>query len=319
MTRCAPTPFSIPQIHEHLLLETRPYKGAQLKEIARHYKLKVSGKKSELKERIQHFMRTTLAARRFQACWSDHIARRYVRSKGPAYLRPSICVNETDFFTLDGLGELPPEQLFSYRDHETKQVYGFDIRSLHLLFVNGDDATPNPYTRQPFPAAVRQNLRFILRHAAKCHENVVVTMDPEETLSPEKRQEMTILALFQHMDSLGNYTDQQWYSTLGRGALIKFIRELADIWSYRAQLSHIVKRQISPPMGDPFRGINLLALPTLTPFELRDRGVQLIERLVTRGIDDAHKCLGTNYVLCALTLANENAAEAMPWLYQSVA
>lgn len=319
MTRENPTFFSIPKIHECSLIEKHPYKVAQLKEIAKHYKLKVSGKKSELKERISYFMRQNMAAKQIQKCWGSYIAKKYVQAKGPAYLHPSICVNETDFFSLDKLSEIDPQQFFSYCDKNTNQIYGFDIRSLYQLFVNGNENTPNPYTRQPFPVSVRQNICFIIRYASRCGETIKIIMDEEEQLSPEKQQEMRILALFQYMDSQGNYTNQEWFNTLSRNAIIKFIRELADIWCYRAQLQLDVKRKISPPMGDPFRGLNLLSLPTLTFFELRNRSIQVIERFITRGIDDAHKCLGINYVLCALTLVNKHAAETLPWLYQSVA
>lgn len=315
-----PTIFSIPKIHERSLFESRSYKVPQLKDIARHYGLRVSGRKSELRERICDFMGRSLAASKVQSWWSNHIRRRYILAKGPGYLRPKRCVNETDFFSLDDLAEVTPSQFFSYEDPSTKQVYGFDIRSLYQLFANGDEETPNPYTRQPFPSSVRHDLRFILRHAAMCETvPVEVELQEEEEISPEKRQEMRILALFQSMDGLGNYTDHRWFTDLGRVGLIKFIRELADIWSYRAQLPNEVKRHICPPMGDPFRGTNLLVLPSMSIFELRSRGVLVIERMITRGIDDAHRGLGVNYVLCALTLVNKMAADALPWLYQSVA
>ena len=106
---------------------------------------------------------------------------------------------------------------------------------------------------------------------------------------------------------------------LERVRIIKFIRELADIWLYRAQLPKEVKRQICPPMGDPFRRINLIMLSSMSFFELRTKASHIMEQMVTHGIDDAHKALGVNYILCALTLVNNNAAEALPWLYQSVA
>ena len=35
------------------------------------------------------------------------------------------------------------------------------------------------------------------------------------------------------------------------------MRELADLWHYRANLSQEVKREICPPHGNPFTGINI--------------------------------------------------------------
>ena len=43
-----------------------------------------------------------------------------------------------------------------------------------------------------------------------------------------------------------------------------------------------------------------------------------MEYMITRGINNASKTLGANYILCALTLVNNDAAENLPWLYQSV-
>ena len=46
--------------------------------------------------------------------------------------------------------------------------------------------------------------------------------------------------------------------------------------------------------------------------------VTIIEKLVRSGINHDSKCLGANYVLCALTLVSSDAATAIPWLFQSV-
>ena len=39
--------------------------------------------------------------------------------------------------------------------------------------------------------------------------------------------------------------------------VIKLVRELCDIWNYRAQLSNETKRNICPPNGDPFRNLSM--------------------------------------------------------------
>ena len=43
-----------------------------------------------------------------------------------------------------------------------------------------------------------------------------------------------------------------------------------------------------------------------------------MELMVNSGINNDCKLLGCYYILCALTLVNSEAAEAMPWLYESV-
>jgi hypothetical protein len=44
---------------------------------------------------------------------------------------------------------------------------------------------------------------------------------------------------------------------LNRNNIIKFIREIIEIWNYRAQLTNDVKRAICPPNGDPFRNLSI--------------------------------------------------------------
>ena len=46
--------------------------------------------------------------------------------------------------------------------------------------------------------------------------------------------------------------------------------------------------------------------------------LNIMEKLVKNGVNRPSRCLGANYVLCALTLVSPDAAEALPWLYQSV-
>ena len=91
-----------------------------------------------------------------------------------------------------------------------------------------------------------------------------------------------------------------------------------DIWTYRTQLTVETKRAICPPNGDPFRNINSYYIhnePNLD--NVRKLIVEVLEKLVNSGIDNDSRALGTYYVLGSLTLVNQNAAEALPWLFQS--
>jgi hypothetical protein len=61
--------------------------------------------------------------------------------------------------------------------------------------------------------------------------------------------------LFQKIDSLGNYSQCEWLTSLNNFFLRKFILELFDIWNYRAQILNETKIMICPPFGTPFRDI----------------------------------------------------------------
>jgi len=97
------------------------------------------------------------------------------------------------------------------------------------------------------------------------------------------------------------------------------LRELHDIWSYRAQLSSEIKREIAPPVGDPFRGTNMHYLNQLSSDIIKKLALSIMETLVKKGINNDSRVLGASYVLCGLTLVSYDAATALPWLYQSVA
>ena len=140
-----------------------------------------------------------------------------------------------------------------------------------------------------------------------------------DIISPAQSVELRALDLFQKIDALGNYSDPQWFLSLNRNQLTKFTRELNDIFSYRAQLSQDVKRNICPPHGEPFYNVNLHYIqhcPDMT--DVRNFVLSIIEKFVNRGINADSKSLGAYYVLAALTLVNETAAASLPWLYQSV-
>ena len=97
------------------------------------------------------------------------------------------------------------------------------------------------------------------------------------------------------------------------------MRHLSDIFTYRAQLTIDIKRNICPPSGNPFWNFNIQYIqgePNLD--NIRASILDVLERLVNTGINVDSKSLGAYYVLSALTLVNETAAGALPWLYQSV-
>jgi hypothetical protein len=141
-------------------------------------------------------------------------------------------------------------------------------------------------------------------------------------LSREKQEELYIVGLFQHINTLGNYSDSEWFTTLQRPDFLRFIRHIHDIWYYRANLSQDMKNRICPPHGNPFMlnnvSVNLNVVNLLNDSELRTIAVSIINNIVKRGVTREDQCLGAFYVLATLTIVNQNARNALPWLYEAV-
>ena len=308
--------FVVARIGEHETIVTNNYNVKQLKEMCRWHKLKVSGTKGEIHRRLYEYLQHSLYARRIQRAWRGRLCVMCNKLRGPGYLRREICVNETDFFSMDKLTDVPPTQFVSYVCPHDGKVYGFDIESLYKLLSKG--GVCNPYTRKPFPETINRDINHLIRLSFATGAQIHFSSSDEDELTPEKRLELGVVSLFQSIDALGNITNHTWFWCLGRVQLIRFIRELADIWGYRAQLHDTVKREICPPNGNPFRGIDLPALPTRSQSGLRKIALEVMEALVKRGTNTGAKSLGANYVLCALTLVSSEAATALPWLYDAV-
>jgi len=291
-----------------------------LKTIAKKYKIKVSGNKNELIIRIYNYLKLSYYISKIQKIYRGFLQRKYNSFHGPAYLKRELCTNTTDFMTMDDIKTIPFSQFFSYQDVDNF-IYGFDILSLYNMIIkSGYKNLKNPYNRNEIQNSVCQNLKNLLRIGKilniKTDTNI---KDISCDISPQKSTELRILELFQNIDSLGNYSDPSWFTSLDRVKLIRFVREIYDIWNYRAQLSINVKINICPPYGEPFRNVSLHSINhEQNPENIKKVILNIMEKLVTLGVDRDSQSLGAYYVLGALTLVNENAASSLPWLYQSM-
>jgi len=267
--------FAIPKIDEYKKLTEFNYKVKHLKTISKFYKQKMSGNKEELNVRVYNFLRLSSKTHKIQRLWRHFMLHKYNTARGPALLKRNICVNETDFFSMESIKNIPLKQFISYEDSSEKRIYGFDILSLFNLYSKGGKLSPsNPYNRNPFPKAVKTNINNILRYGIYFGDKIDVKIDNSDEISPEKQLDLRVTSLFQDIDDLGNYTNPNWFNSLSRGELIRYLRELADIWTYRAQLSLDARREICPPVGDPFTGIiNLHTLPNLSLLQLKKQSL----------------------------------------------
>ena len=321
--------------NEHEKMKNTKYSLAELRTLCKHYGIKKSGTKPELTHRVYTHLKHSYYIVRIQRIFRNFISAKYRTLCGPGYLHTSECVNDTDFYTFDKLSVIKPTDLFTYRDSDDK-IYGFHIASFFHLIISSYPNISNPYNRKMIPASIIRNLYEKLIYGSLLGFRVSVKLDDSEeeepiittptsgasTLTREKQEELFIVDLFQHINTLGNYSDSEWFIALQRDDLIRFIRHIHDIWYYRANLTQEMKERISPPNGNPFvlhnAHVNLNVITLLTAAELRTICVSIIERMTRRGISREDQCLGAFYILATLTIVNQNARNALPWLYEAV-
>jgi hypothetical protein len=309
--------FEILEFHEYERVLLVNYNVKQLKMILKHYKQPVSGNKPNLIHRIYNFLKFSSFSTIIQKNIRGWQRRIYFKIGG--LHNKKLCVNDTDFLTLLDINKVPYYQFYSFKDKDNF-VYGFNIKSLYNLMMQTDGNLKNPYNRKEFPKDIIKNIRKFIKLSHIFKYPIKITLkNNNDSLSHKKKIAFKTLSIFHRIDTFGHITDTSWFLSLNRIELVRFLRELQDIWEYRANLSNIVKRQICPPAGNPFHGINIHSLIHKNSETLQRNILYIMENLISRGINKDSKALGAFYILAALTLVSHSAATALPWLYQSVA
>lgn len=303
------------------LFQQYNYSLPQVKQIAKHYDLKLSGNKDAIISRIRHFLLIDNYVLILQRFVRGFIQRTYNHLHGPAYKNRQLCTNESDFYTLDPVSEIPFHQFISFKDDDGF-IYGFELSSLYNLFKkNNYFDVENPYNRKMLPDNLFSKICHIVTLTKMLNININLCIEPDAPpISYEKAIELRSLELFQYINSLGNYGSNEWFLSLDMIKLIRFLRELQDIWDYRAGMTMQYKLQICPPIGNPFYGVNINNLvEVINILDVRFIALNIMENCVYRGIDDHSKNNGAIFILGALTIVNEDAGNALPWLYESFA
>ena len=310
--------FKIPNYNDYEYFDNNIYNSIFLKEICKFYKLKVSGNKSLLKERIYNYLYESYFSIKIQKNIKRYLTKKYFKIN--EIFKRKLCKNDTDFFTLENIKDISIYNFFTIKSKDNS-IWGFNIISIYNLFIkSNNNEVLNPYTREKIEPKniIFNNIKSIIR-MSKLFNNQINTKINDENINDSKKViEIKSLELFQIIDSYGNYTDISWFRTLNRVSLIKFINELYDIWNYRSQISEKIKKEICYPHGNPFNNCNRILLNRINFISLQKTALFIIEQFITKGVNRDMTSLGINYILCAFTLVNQNAANALPWFYESV-
>ena len=331
------------------------YSLVQLKATAKSYNLRISGRKHDVIERIINYFKQNKNAILIQTIFRGWICKYIIKLRGAGFKNKKICVNDTDFCTMEPLDEIDNDYFYSFTDNN-KFTYGFNICSLIESFRRNNKY--NPYNRESFDTKTINdiislyNLTFILcdgfatqnlpyKTTIKTITNRIRRQSSFINYSPITRPinnaedlvrynnintirsrpiDNRISELFIEIDALGNYTTREWFDNLEIRDYIRFYRKLYELWYYRGELSREIQNNICPFYG-PFDGIfdRPLLHNEITLDQIKTACLIVLENMVYSGTNIDYRKLGALHALSALTVVSTGARNSLFWLYESVA
>ena len=277
------------------------------------YKPKKSKKEDMLYE-CYHYLRNSYYIHKIIVCFRKYIINQFNKTQGPAIFKRGLCNNTDDFLTIENMKEIDYRFFISYKD-ENHFIYGFNILSISTLLDK--HSKNNPYTMQPFSDSFIDSVKTRIKY------NRIFKYVNEEPKELKQSIDHKFVSIFQKLDSLGYCTQLEWITKLNNKQLTKFIYEIYDIWMYRSQMNQESRKNLCPPLGNPFVNIPIyLFLNRLIHVEtntLKNYIYSICDTLINNiHIDKEKQSLCAIYILTTFTLVNHRAAESLPWLYQSV-
>jgi hypothetical protein len=270
------------------------YKLVELKQIAKQNKLRISGSKSTMIDRIHEYFTKGIMSSKIQSIFRGYIVRKSFKMRGEGFMNRKLCVNHNDFYSLEPLDEIPFEYFFTFKSNDDKFNFGCNIVSL-LHLVKNKSSVKNPYNREtlkieiihsiiqtysliklifgtPIDApdininsiiAIHNNINnnILIRESIRRPNNNTfinneIIMERTNKLNTMRAKPMNIRIqeLFMEIDQLGNYTNYHWFADLERRDYLRLYRILHDIWSFRGHLSREMKYKICI-LEDPFHEV----------------------------------------------------------------
>jgi len=292
----------------------------ELKQFARDLNIRVSGNKGELKQRIEDQVKKEQSSITIQKTFRRRLVYKWIKLKGTR----ENCVNDTDFYTLEPMNEIPYLYFIKYVDTTHNVNYGFNIKSLCTL-ASKNSKFENPYNRENMKTPFGTNMvRVVKLTNILFPQNDLLTesiaLPAEQTREQvfnayydglnQMPLEQRITDLFIHIDSLGNYTNREWLTQLNQDRLYYLVLKINQLWH---RIPNSSRMRICPYIS-PFSHDIFEPLPVQITI---DMVVRMATILTHSGIDNDNKQLGAMYFLSGLTLVSQNARTQMPWLYEN--
>lgn len=273
---------------------------------------------SSIKERV--ITRTeTKAVRRLQTFWRRWSSINRYKRQGPSANIKEISQNTTEVYSLEPITTIPSFFFFSFADSK-KCIWSFDIRSLSHLVTQETDIQ-NPYTRDPIPSTVLNKVheRIIWLRARKY--SILYTND--EVLTQQQIWNQKVLDVFFKMEHLGYRASCRWFDGLTIEDHEDFYTNLYLIWYVKLGLTKQEKEAVIPgyQVGTTRLFKNIPDKIVGKPHDLkwwRRTNLNLILVFLTRATQKSQQSLGALYVLMSLVQVVPQAADAYPWILETV-
>lgn len=254
------------------------------------------------------------------ALWWKHILPfRKFHKQGPAINDRSLSHNETEVYSMDSVKDIPSLYFFSFSD-EKKHIWAFDIRSLSHLMAAGRPLN-NPYTRESLDEVTTQKIRDRITWLRTRKYPLLYIHG--EGLTPEQHWNQRVLDVFMKMESLGYLSASSWFEQLSLRENRFFYKELFELWTFRLGLTAQEKEGIVPRHS---KNDGKLFKQTPEMLFTRNHDIQwwkktnlnTMNTLLSRSGDKTKQALGALYILMALVQVSDEAAEAYPWILETV-
>lgn len=314
-------------------------KVIELKGYAKTLEIKTSGNKEELKQRIHRHIQIMDSVIKIQSVIRRKLVYLWKQLKG----NTKDCVNDTDFYTLEPINEIPYLYYMQYAGQNVK--YGFNILSLCSLAVKNKNFE-NPYTRENMRQTIANEMGRIIKltntlfpgnelmnqlknmYEGKDSSNVLhglfapaqpnhrqQRINPIFTRLQSLPMEQRITELFITIDNLGNYTQKEWLTRLNITQLRYTIVKVYAVWQ---RLPLELRNQICPQISPFSRHIIAnLSREDLTQDYAIESVVKMAEVMVHSSAQREDRVMGAMYFLIGLSMASPDARLAMPWLHDS--
>ena len=166
----------------------KKYKIFELKSVAKTNKLRITGTKPFLILRITTHFDLMKKSTKIQSIVRGYFVRRSFQIRGVAFKNRSLCVNETDFYTLEPLQDIPFQEFFSFTD-SNYFVYGFNIQSLITLYrkqrFQTEEGILNPYNRDIIDTTTKNRIFCLYNYVKIIFPNHKLEEDKRISISPQ--------------------------------------------------------------------------------------------------------------------------------------